>query len=127
MKLLALLLFVPLLGACTKGDHSDKSAANIVLPPRLDDYLVNYCDSDGSLSIVIVASHIYDHRFRMQLYRTSDPELKRLYVLARLFREVEGELERLENGVKLTSRLTTRPLTVAEWHAARESVRQKID
>ena len=127
MKALRLLLFIPLLFACTKHNQTGKSNAEVALPPRLQSYFEDYCGADGQLGIGFDASHTYDHRFRMRLSKTDDPELKRLYVLQHLHGEVEFGLENLKAGIKRTGLNSTRALTLDEWNKVREDLLVKIN
>src|SRR5664279_5596616 len=75
------------------------SPAAVSLPPRLDSYFEDYCDYTGNLGIGFVAWHTYDYRFRQHLKTTQDPELKRLYVLQNLHRDVEISLRDFQAGI----------------------------
>lgn len=97
------------------------------LPARLDAYFEAYCDDMGSLGIGFVASHTFDYRFRHHLKGTQDPELKRLYVLQHLHREVEWSLRDFKEGVIRTGKSSYRPLTLPEWQAAKQSLLTRID
>ncbi len=99
---------------------------DVALPPRLDWYFENYCDYTGSLGIGFDPSHTYDYRFRQRLKTTLDPELKRLFVLQQLHRDVEYALDDFEKGIVRTGKSSSRPLTFSEWQSARQSIRTQI-
>jgi len=61
----------------------------VSLPPRLDSYFEEYCDYTGNMGIGFVADHTWDYQFRHRLKTTTDPELKRLFVLQHLYADVE--------------------------------------
>jgi len=56
--------------------------------PKLDSYFQRYCDYTGGMGIGFVASHTYDFEFRQRLKTTQDTELRRLFVLQHLYREL---------------------------------------
>lgn len=97
------------------------------LPSRLDLYFERYCDYSGSLGIGFDPSQTYDYRFRQWLKMTSDPELKRLFVLQHLHREVECALADYQRGVLTTGKMSARPLTLEEWQSTRSGIRSQID
>jgi hypothetical protein len=57
----------------------------------------------------------YLYRFHQQLRTTSDPELKRLFVLANLHREVDLALDNFAMGIVIIGQSSSRPLTLSEW------------
>src|SRR5262252_3026349 len=77
---------------CSKQPERTAQPSTSHLPPRLDSYFEDYCDYTGGMGIGFVASHTYDYRFRQHLKETHDPELKRLFVLQHLHRDVEFAL-----------------------------------
>jgi hypothetical protein len=117
------LLSVALVGCSEKPPPA---APQTALPDRLQSRFEDYCDETGSLGIGFVASHTYNYRFRQYLKRTQDPELKRLYVLENLHGETELALDDLEEGIIRTGKTSSRPLTAAEWQAARQRILQQV-
>src|SRR4051812_48351155 len=97
---------------CSKQPEHAASPSTVTLPPRLDSYFEQYCDYTGSLGIGFVAWHTYDYRFRQHLKETHDPELKRLFVLQHLNRDVEFALNDFEKGIVRTGKTSSRPLTL---------------
>ncbi|MFT5524599.1 MAG: hypothetical protein ACI9HK_002554 [Pirellulaceae bacterium] len=65
---------------------------------RLQRYFERYCDYTGGMGIGFVASHTYDFNFRQHLKKTDDEELKRLFVLQHLYRDVDSSLRDYEEG-----------------------------
>jgi hypothetical protein len=122
--LLALILAA---SSCSKRPEQAAPPPSVALPPRLDSYFEQYCDYTGSLGIGFVAWHTYDYRFRQHLKATQDPELKRLYVLQNLHRDVEISLREFEAGIVVTGKTSSRPLTTSEWQDTRRHILQQID
>jgi hypothetical protein len=112
---------------CSKQPEHAASPSTVTLPPRLDSYFEQYCDYTGSLGIGFVAWHTYDYRFRQHLKETHDPELKRLFVLQHLNRDVEFALNDFEKGIVRTGKTSSRPLTLSEWRDAQKSIQAQID
>jgi hypothetical protein len=128
MKSLIALSFLALtLVACSQKQPAAAPQSQVALPDRLQSRFEDYCDYTGSLGIGFVAWHTYDYRFRQHLKRTQDPELKRLYVLEYLHRDTELALDDLEKGIIRTGKISSRPLTVEEWKAARQRISQQIE
>lgn len=73
------------------------------------------------------SSQTYDYRFRQQLKTTQDIELKRLFVLQNLYRDVEFALDDFERGRIRIGLSSYRPLTLSEWQSARQSIQTQID
>lgn len=97
------------------------------MPARLDSYFESYCDYTGGLGIGFDPSHTYDYRFRQRLKTTEDPELKRLFVLQNLHRDVEFALDDFEKGIVQTGKTSSRPLTLSEWQSTRRNIQTQID
>ncbi len=109
---------------CTTQRTAPHSSA---LPPRLDSYFEQYCDETGNMGIGFAGWDTYLYRFHQQLKTTQDPELKRLFVLANLHREVELALDDFEKGIVMTGQSSSRPLTLPEWMSTRQSIQTRID
>lgn len=112
---------------CSKQLKQEAPPATVALPPRLDSYFEQYCDYTGGLGIGFVASHTYDYRFRQHLKETHDPELKRLFVLQHLHRDVEFALDDFEKGIVRTGKAASRPLTLSEWQDTQKKIQAQID
>lgn len=124
IPLMALLVAV---SGCLKQGEQAVTPSTVVMPPRLDSYLEQYCDYTGSLGIGFDASHTYDYRFRQHLKATHDPEIKRLFVLQHLHRDVELALGDFEKGIIRTGKTSSRPLTLSEWQNKRKEIQAQID
>jgi hypothetical protein len=111
---------------CTAHSPTNSPPA-VALPPRLDSYFESYCDEVGNLGIGFDPSHTYDYRFRQHLKTTRDPELKRLFVLQHLHRDVEFALDDFQRGIVRTGQLESRPLTPSEWRSTQQSIQTQID
>jgi len=122
-----LLVLVLTVSGCSKQPQQSALSSTATLPPRLDSYFEQYCDYTGSLGIGFVAWHTYDYRFRQHLKETHDPELKRLFVLQHLNRDVEWALDDFEKGIVRTGKTSSRPLTLSEWQDAQKRIRAQID
>lgn len=118
--------FALLLSGCS-GHSPDKKDAAVSLPPRLDSYFEEYCDYTGNMGIGFVAGHTWDYRFRHRLKSTTDPELKRLFVLQHLYSDVEFALQDFGAGKVRTGQASYRPLTLDEWRRTQQDIQQKID
>jgi hypothetical protein len=112
---------------CSRPSPPSSQAAAVTLPPRLDSYFESYCDYTGGLGIGFDASHTYDYRFRQHLKTTHDPELKRLFVLQHLQRDVEFALDDFEKGIVRTGKTSSRPLSLSEWQDAQRNIQTQID
>src|SRR5688572_24750628 len=121
--LIALLVTV---SGCSKQPQQATSSSTVALPPRLDSYFEQYCDYTGGLGIGFVATHTYDYRFRQRLKETHDPELKRLFVLQHLNRDVEWALDDFEKGIARTGKASSRPLTLSEWQDTQKKIQAQI-
>jgi hypothetical protein len=115
---------VVLLGGCATQQSRNSPVA---LPLRLDSYFEDYCDYTGSLGIGFVAWHTFDYRFRQHLKATQDPELKRLFVLQNLHRDVEISLREFGAGIVVTGKTSSRPLTLSEWRSTQQRIQTQID
>lgn len=112
---------------CSDRPQSAAPSTTATLPPRLNSYFEQYCDYTGGMGIGFDASQTYDFRFRQHLKATQDPELKRLFVLQHLHRDVEFALRDFEQGILRTGKSSTRPLTPPEWRDTREAIESRID
>lgn len=112
---------------CSKQPEKAAPPSTFALPPRLDSYFEQYCDYTGGLGIGFVATHTYDYRFRQHLKKTHDPELKRLFVLQHLNRDVEWALDHFEKGIVRTGKSSARPLTLLEWEDTQKKIQAQID
>ena len=124
-RVLCLALVVAITG-CSK-ESARVSPAAPTLPSRLDLYFERYCDNTAGLGIGFDPSHTYDSRFRQHLKKTPDPELKRLFVLQHLYRDVEFDLNDFKAGIIRTGKVTSRPMTLPEWRSTRQSIQTQID
>ena len=122
-----LIAFLVALSGCSKRSRQAASSSAVVLPPRLDSYFEQYCDYTGGMGIGFDASQTYDYRFRQHLKETHDPELKRLFVLQHLNRDVEWALDDFEKGIARTGKASSRPLTLPEWQATQKKIQAQID
>ena len=125
MRAPAVLLALVIAGCAAHSPPSSRPAAT--LPPRLDSYFESYCDYTGGLGIGFVPSHTYDYRFRQRLKTAQDPELKRLFVLQHLHRDVEFALDDFKRGIVRTGKSSSRPLTLLEWQSTQQSIQTQID
>jgi hypothetical protein len=114
------------IGGCSQQPERVRSA-NASLPLGLDSYFERYCDYTGGLGIGFVPSHTYDYQFRQHLKATHDPELKRLFVLQHLHRDVEFALNDFKAGIRRTGKSSSQPLTFSEWQSTQERIRSQID
>ncbi len=94
---------------------------------RLQTYFERYCDYTGSMGIGFVASHTYDYKFRQHLKSTNDQELKRLFVLWHLYREVDFEMDDYEEGQIRIGKVEYRQMTVEEKASAKKDILEKLD
>ncbi len=119
--MLALLLS----GCATRS--SGKRDGEVALPPRLDSYFEEYCDYTGNMGIGFDPDHTWDYEFRHRLKSTTDPELKRLFVLQSLYRDVQFALRDFGAGKIRTGQAQYRPLTPDEWIKTRQDIQRRID
>jgi hypothetical protein len=112
--------------ACSKQVPS-VPLVGLMLPPKLDAYFERYCEYTGGLGIGLDPAHTYDFRFRQHLKETKDLELKRLFVLENLYREVESDLRNFEDGMLRVAKASSRPFTQGEWNDARQSLLTRLD
>ena len=96
-----------------KTDNSDNkteptlSDVPVADDARLQKYFERYCDYTGGMGIGFVASHTYDYKFRQHLKSTNDPELKRLFVLWHLYRELDSHCGITKKADSESGRLNT--------------------
>src|SRR5208283_843825 len=119
----ALLLLLTSCGG--QSPTSSQSAA--ALPPRLQSHFEDDCDYTGNLGIGFVPTHTYDYRFRQRLKTTQDVELKRLFVIQQLYRDIGFALDDFERGRIRIGQASYRPLTLSEWQSTRQSIQTQID
>src|SRR5262245_34729458 len=74
-------------------------------------YFNDYCDYTGSLGIGFFPGPTYDYEFRQRLKKTTDMELKRLFVLKRLYIEAGQAISQFEMGLISVDRGETRKMT----------------
>ncbi len=94
---------------------------------KLDTYFEHYCDYTGGLGIRFVASHTYDYKFRQHLKETKDTELKRLFVLQHLYRDVDFDMRDYERGEIRVGKVKYRKMTKAEMEAAKTKLLEMLD
>lgn len=94
---------------------------------KLDGYFERYCDYTGSLGIGFVASHTYDFEFRQRLKTTRDTELRRLFVLQHLYRELDLDISDYERGIVRTGKTSSRQMTAEERAATRSNITERLD
>jgi hypothetical protein len=99
----------------------------VLLPLRLESYFEQYCDYTGGMGIGFDARDTYDYRFRQHLKQNQDPEAKRLFVLQHLHQDVDGSLRRFEDGIVMTGKTSSRPLTLSEWQATRQEILRQLE
>ena len=73
------------------------------------------------------SSDSYDYLFRQYLKRTKDPELKRLFVLQELDREIRFALGDIESGVTKRTKGASPPLTLVEWQSAKQRIQIQVE
>ena len=93
---------------------------------KLDTYFRRYCNCTGSLGLGFVASHTCDFKFRQQLKKTTDPDLKRLFVLQHLYREMDIAVSDYKEGVVVAGKGMKRNMTPEEKEATRKKLIEKI-
>ena len=118
--------FLLLLAGCAEHSPTDSQSAS-ALPPRFQSYFEDDCDYTGNLGIGFVPTHTYDYRFRQQLKTTQDTELKRLFVIEHLYRDIGFALDDFERGRIQIGQASYRPLTLSEWQSTRQSIQTQID
>jgi hypothetical protein len=94
---------------------------------KLDTYFEQYCNYTGGLGIGFVASHTYDYKFRQHLKETKDTELKRLFVLQHLYRDVALDMRDYERGEIRVGKVEYRKMTKAETEAAKTRLLEMLD
>src|SRR5687768_15965464 len=109
-------LFVLVIFLCC-GHNESQSQETALEKSKLDTYFERYCDYTGGLGIRHVASHTYDYKFRQHLKETKDPELKRLFVLQHLYRELDFAMRDYERGEIRVGKVEYRKMTQTELDA----------
>ena len=102
---------------------SAKSGAGV--PPEsamLQSHFERYCDYRGGLPI-----GSYDIKFRQQLKLTDDNELKRLFVLKHLYRDLDAAMRDFRVGEVRVGKVGYRVMTDAERVAARRKISKLLD
>jgi hypothetical protein len=94
---------------------------------KLDKYFEGYCDYTGGMGIGFVASHTYDYKFRQYLKKTKDPELKRLFVLQHLYRDLEFAMHDYQRGEIRVGKAEYRKMTPAEIEQAKKNLMTMLD
>lgn len=94
---------------------------------KLQTYFDRYCDYTGSLGIGFVASHTYAYEFRQRLKSTKDLELKRLFVLQRLYGDVENRMRDYERGEQRVGKVEYEKMTAREKDEARRELLDMLD
>jgi hypothetical protein len=93
----------------------------------LDRHFDRYCDYTGGLGIGFVPSHTYDYQFRQRLKKSEDRELKRLFVLQHLYRDVELAVSDFEEGVIHIGKGERRAMTAEERVSVGKQILEKLD
>lgn len=122
-----LLAAVVAASGCSEQPDQAEPPSTVALPPRLDSYFEHYCNYTGGLAIGFDAWDTYDYRFRQYLKETHDPELKRLFVLQHLNRDVDLALDDFKKGIVRTGKVSSRPLTLSEWQDAHKRILAQIN
>jgi len=94
---------------------------------QLQKYFERYCSYTGSLGIGFVASHTYDYKFRQHLKLTNDKELKRLFVLWHLYRDVDFAMRDYKKGQIRIGKAEYREMTADEKTSATNRLRDMLD
>ncbi len=126
MKASALLIALALIGCSERAEHKVPQST-VAMPPGLESYFEQYCDYTGGMGIGFVAEHTYDYRFRQHLKAMHDPELKRLFVLQHLNRDVEWAMGDFEKGRVRIGKARYRPLALSEWRDTQKRIGAQID
>ena len=79
------------------------------------------------MGIGVVASHTYDYRFRQHLKSTNDPELKRLFVLWHLYRELDSAMRYYQEGRISFGKGQYRKMTADEKAVAKKELLEILD
>ena len=94
---------------------------------KLQKYFERYCDYTGGLGIGLVPSHTYDYKFRQHLKKTDDKELKRLFVLRHLYRDVDFAVRDFEEGKIRIGKVEYRKMTAEEKASAKKHITEMLD
>lgn len=127
MKLFILIAALTLTAVGCSKQSETAAPRSAAFPPRLQSYFEQYCDETGGLGIGFDSWHTYTYRFRQQLKMSDDPELKRLFVIQNLYRELDLALDNFEKGIVITGKSSSRPLTPSEWKGTQESIQTRIN
>lgn len=106
------------------GDRSDKASDVVAL--RLQKYFEGYCDYTGGMERFIPGNN-YDYEFRQHLKTTDDQELKRLFVLQHLYRDVDSAMRDYERGVVRVGKNQYDPMTAAKKLAVKRRLTATLD
>jgi hypothetical protein len=94
---------------------------------RLQSYFERYCDYTGGMGIGFVASHTYDYQFRQHLKKTNDRELKRLFVLQHLYRDLDFAARDYQEGKIRIGKADYREMTDVEKLDAKKEINRILD
>ena len=94
---------------------------------RLQTYFERYCDYTGGMGIGFVASHTYDHQFRQHLKKSEDFELKRLFVLQHLYRELDDVVSDYQDGRIRVGKVEYREMSDDEKLDAKNRIIEMLD
>ena len=108
-------------GAGQDDDKQEESAKD-EKQSRLNKYFNRFCDYTGGLDDMSV-----DYAFRQQLKKTKDEELKRLFVLKHLYREVRFEMDDYEKERIRIGKTAYRSMNEKEKSQAKEKVVEKLN
>jgi hypothetical protein len=78
------------------------------------------------MGIGYVASHTYDFAFRQRLKKIQDEELKRLFVLQHLYKEVDLAIRDFEKGIIWNGKAESRAMSPEERLRARASIIERL-
>lgn len=116
------------LAGCNSENEEEAVALSSGEPhPKLQSYFERYCDDDDSLGVGFVAWHTYDHRFRQQLKKTGDTELKRFFVLRNLYQATGYATHLFEEGVIEVGKGMRREMTPEERTAVLARISGLLD
>ena len=112
---------------CCCGYSTTHAQDAATVQSKLDKYFERYCDYTGGLGIGHDASHTYDYTFRQRLKGTKDAELKRLFVLQHLYRELDHAMGDYQRGEIRVGKAEYRKMTPAEMEKARKALIEMLD
>ena len=106
----------------TQEDGNQEESEEDEKQTRLNKYFNRFCDYTGGLDNMSV-----DYAFRQQLKKTKDEELKRLFVLKHLYREVRFDMDDYVKEHIRIGKTEIRSMTDKEKSQAKEKILQKLD